>query len=53
MGDERLPTRASELKPPNNSLEPTRDRRAKMEAGLTDVATTRSRRAAADEGAIY
>jgi len=27
--------------PSNNSLEPTRKRRAKMEAGLADVATTR------------
>jgi len=39
--------------PSNNSLEPTRDRRANVGAGLADVATTRSRRAAADEGAIY
>jgi len=37
----------------NNSLQPTRDRRAEMEAGLADLATTRSQKAAADEGAIY
>ena len=36
--------------PANNSLEPTRKRRAKMEEGLADVATTRSRGAIADEG---
>ena len=34
---------------PNNSLEPTRDRRAKMEAGLADVAMTRNRGAIAGE----
>jgi len=36
---------------PNNSLEPTRDRRAKMEEGLADVATTRSGGRLAGEGA--
>jgi len=38
---------------PNNSLEPTRERRAKVEAGLADVATTLSRGGIADEGAIH
>ena len=33
----------------NNSLEPTRNRGAKMEAGLADVATTRSRVSIAGE----
>jgi len=42
--------RSEAFLPPNNSLEPTRKRRAKMEAGLADVATTRSRGAVADEG---
>ena len=35
---------------PNNSLEPTRNRRAKVEAGLADVARTRTRETTADEG---
>ena len=38
---------------PNNSLEPTRERRAKMDAGLADVARTRIRGAIADEGAFH
>ena len=38
---------------PNNSLEPTRDRRAKMEAGLADVAATHYRGGFADEGPIH
>ena len=37
---------------PNNSLEPTRKRRAKLEAGLADVATTRTRGAIAAERPI-
>jgi len=33
---------------PNNSLQPTRARRAKLEAGLADVAATHSRGGLAD-----
>ena len=40
----------AECQAPNNSLEPTRERRAKMEAGLANGATTRTRGGLADEG---
>ncbi len=37
----------------NNSLQPTRTRRAKVDSGLADVPATHSRGSLADEGTVW